>query len=41
MAKPDDLSKPLVALEHDSTLVCVIEMSGSVHRRGRVGQFLG
>jgi transposase len=29
MAKPDDLSKPLVALEHDSTLVCVIEMSGS------------
>src|SRR6186713_25409 len=29
MAKPDDLSKPLVALDHDSTLVCVIEMSGS------------
>jgi hypothetical protein len=28
MAKPYDLSKPLVALEHDSTLVCVIEMSG-------------
>jgi transposase len=24
-----DLSKPLVALEHESTLVCVIEMSGS------------
>jgi transposase len=29
MAKPYDLSKPLVALDHDSTLVCVIEMSGS------------
>ena len=29
MAKPDDLSKPLVALDHESTLVCVIEMSGS------------
>src|SRR3954464_920086 len=29
MAKPDDLSKPLVALDHDSTLVCVIEMSGT------------
>src|SRR3954466_5550308 len=29
MSKPDDLSKPLVALDHDSTLVCVIEMSGS------------
>ena len=28
MAKPDDLSKPAVALDHDSTLVCVIEMSG-------------
>ncbi|MCW2241773.1 IS110 family RNA-guided transposase [Azospirillum canadense] len=28
MAKPYDLSKPLVALEHDRTLVCVIEMSG-------------
>jgi transposase len=27
MAKPYDL--PLVALDHDSTLVCVIEMSGS------------
>ena len=27
MAKPDDL--PLVALDHDSTLVCVIEMSGT------------
>jgi len=29
MSKPYDLSKPLVALDHDSTLVCVIEMSGS------------
>ncbi len=29
MTKPYDLSKPLVALDHDSTLVCVIEMSGS------------
>ena len=29
MAKPDDLSKPAVALDHDSTLVCVIEMSGT------------
>ena len=29
MAKPYDLSKPLVALDHDSTLVCVIEMSGT------------
>src|SRR3954464_11250270 len=29
MSKPDDLSKPLVALDHDSTLVFVIEMSGS------------
>src|SRR3954447_2773851 len=29
MSKPDDLSKPLVALDHESTLVCVIEMSGS------------
>ena len=29
MAKPDDLSKPLVALDHESTLVCVIEMSGT------------
>jgi transposase len=29
MAKPYDLSKPLVALDHESTLVCVIEMSGS------------
>src|SRR6185503_5199878 len=29
MSKPDDLSKPLVALDHDSTLVCVIEMSGT------------
>jgi transposase len=29
MAKPDDLSKPLVGLDHDSTLVCVIEMSGT------------
>src|SRR5690348_16822301 len=28
MSKPYDLSKPLVALDHDSTLVCVIEMSG-------------
>jgi transposase len=29
MSKPYDLSKPLVALDHDSTLVCVIVMSGS------------
>jgi transposase len=29
MAKPYDLSKPLVALEHDSTLVAVVEMSGT------------
>ena len=29
MAKPYDLSTPLAALDHDSTLVCVIEMSGS------------
>ena len=29
MAKPDDLSKPAVALDHDSKLVCVIEMSGT------------
>ena len=29
MTKPYDLSKPLVALDHDGTLVCVIEMSGS------------
>src|SRR3954468_17949524 len=29
MSKPYDLSKLLVALDHDSTLVCVIEMSGS------------
>src|ERR687889_650182 len=29
MAKPDDLSKPAVALDHGSTLVCVIEMSGT------------
>lgn len=29
MAKPYDLSKPLVPLAHESTLVCVIEMSGS------------
>jgi transposase len=29
MSKPNDLSKPLVALDHDSTLVCVIEMSGT------------
>jgi len=29
MTKPYNLSKPLVALDHDSTLVCVIEMSGS------------
>jgi transposase len=29
MTKPDDLSKPAVALDHDSTLVCVIEMSGT------------
>jgi transposase len=29
MSKPYDLSKPLVALDHDGTLVCVIEMSGS------------
>ncbi len=29
MAKPYDLSKPLVALDHDGTLVAVIEMSGA------------
>lgn len=29
MAKPYDLSKPLVALEHDTTLVAVAEMSGT------------
>ncbi len=29
MAKPYDLSKPLVALDHDSTLVAVVEMSGT------------
>src|SRR4051794_28277441 len=29
MVKPDDLSEPAVALDHDSTLVCVIEMSGT------------
>jgi transposase len=29
MTKPDDLSKPAVTLDHDSTLVCVIEMSGT------------
>ncbi|WP_448192956.1 IS110 family transposase [Azospirillum sp. sgz301742] len=29
MVKPYDLSKPLVALDHDSTLVAVIEMSGA------------
>jgi len=29
MSKPDTLSKPAVALDHDSTLVCVIEMSGT------------
>jgi transposase len=28
MAKPYDFSKPLVTLDHESTLVCVIEMSG-------------
>ncbi len=28
MAKPYDLSKPLVAFDHDSTLVVVLEMSG-------------
>ena len=28
MAKPYDLSKPLVAFDHDSTLVAVLEMSG-------------
>ena len=28
MVKPDDLSKPPVAFEHDSTLVAVLEMSG-------------
>jgi transposase len=28
MAKPYDLSRPLAALDHDTTLVCVIEMSG-------------
>lgn len=29
MVKPYDLSKPLVALDHDSTLMAVIEMSGA------------
>lgn len=29
MAKPYDLSKPLVALDHDTTLVAVVEMSGT------------
>ena len=29
MAKPDALSRPRLALDHGSTLVCVIEMSGS------------
>src|SRR3954465_14858730 len=29
MVKPDDLSEPAVTLDHDSTLVCVIEMSGT------------
>lgn len=29
MAKPYDLSKPLVALDQDSTLIAVIEMSGT------------
>ena len=29
MAKLYDLSKPLVSLDHDTTLVCVIEMSGT------------
>jgi transposase len=29
MSKPYDLSKPLVALDYDSTLIAVIEMSGS------------
>ena len=29
MSKLNDLSKPAVALDHDSTLVCVIEMSGT------------
>ena len=29
MAKPYDLSKPLVALDHDSTLIAVVEMSGT------------
>lgn len=28
MAKPYDLSKPLVAFDHDSTLAVVLEMSG-------------
>ena len=28
MVKPDDLSKPPVAFDHDSTLVVVLEMSG-------------
>jgi len=29
MAKPYDLSKPLVALDHDTTLVAIVEMSGT------------
>jgi hypothetical protein len=29
MVKPYDLSKPLVALDHDTTLVAVVEMSGT------------
>ena len=29
LAKPYDLSKPLVALEHDTTLIAVAEMSGT------------
>jgi transposase len=28
MVKPDDMSKPPVAFDHDSTLVVVLEMSG-------------
>jgi transposase len=29
MAKPNDLSKSLVAFDYDNTLMCVIEMSGT------------
>jgi hypothetical protein len=32
MAKPNDLSKSLVAFDYDNTLMCVIEMSGTCQR---------